>query len=216
MKTLKSDSQKLLTDISVLEKQVADYQSILNSGAILDTVVLTESRNTLVQDQTNAEVTLQRLNQKKSAANAGLTKILQAARNQSAEVQQIKDMTEQNRILKEKIEQLRSGQRVIYNAHSGSTDRCWLVELSAETRIEAALIGERGPPQKFPNTETLGKWMTSQRQSGDVFMLLLKPDAADVFDRLTEELKGQSIPFGFDLIPQDVQAIDSALGAAGI
>ena len=41
--------------------------------------------------------------------------------------------------------------------------------------------------------------------------MLVKPDAADILDPLTEELRSGNVVFGFDLLAQDKTAIDGAM-----
>ena len=62
--------------------------------------------------------------------------------------------------------------------------------------------------QTFSSLDSLKKWIRQQHQKGAVFLLLVKPDAADVLDPLSEDLRREQIVFGFDLLPQDKIAIN--------
>ena len=116
--------------------------------------------------------------------------------------------------LDDKLKQLRSGQRRVYNSHDSASKDCWLVEISGSHDIQVALLGENKPPQKFASLNDLIGWVKSRKGHDIAFMLLIKPNAAGSLEELTKELVQLAVPFGFDLLPQDATAIDSVSGAA--
>ena len=127
-----------------------------------------------------------------------------------------RQLEEQNQELTKSLEQLQNGDRVVYNAHSTSAASCWLVEMSGERSFVAAEIGKAQLPRQFSSVSEVRSWMVQQHQSGAVFLLIVKPDAAGILDELSDHLRSQNVTFGFDLLPQNKAAIDPNSGAAAL
>ncbi|MEQ9410974.1 MAG: hypothetical protein RIK87_24900 [Fuerstiella sp.] len=211
---MKQQAAALSAEIAALQQSVDEQMSLLNSGAIDDQELLKNRSVTLESDNLLATKDVQRLWQQKSSSQTTLSQ-LQAMESQRRQQQKQTAALEQlNRELDARVKQLQSGERVVYNGHNSTSAVCWLVELTDSNTFQAAELGKSNPPQRFSSMTQLSAWVAGRHRSGAVFMFLVKPQAADVLEPLTDRLRSQNVTFGFDLLAQDSKAIDPATGAA--
>ncbi len=203
MDSISAEAAKLERSVADVNKSVTSQTELLGSGALLDSRILEDSIKQMNNEIESSQNELQRLHQMTAAAQQDLAETKSEIESRSAEVARISSLKQENERIQSEIEMLQSGQRVIYNAHDSESQNCWLVELSDTTDIKAAMIGQEQAFQSFPNTAALTQWIEARAKAGDAFMLLIKPNAATEFDRITQVLHRQSGPFGFDLLPQD-------------
>lgn len=202
------ESHRLLRDTAALESRVQEQLAVINSSAMLDAEILTKSRDQLSSDVTAAEADLDRVKELSGASAERLKDVgteFQLRQGDAEEAQRLQQEIE--RIQKE-LQTLKSGDRKIYNAHDSTAKTCWLVELTSAQEIKVAQMGQPGPPKVFTEISQLLTWTKGVRSADVAFMILLKPDAAPLFDQLSETLIPLGVPFGFDLLPQNVTAFD--------
>ena len=156
---------------------------------------------------------MRRLLAEQAATQQKLADLQNVSILQASQPEQTDRLQLENQRLQQQLEQLKSGERVIYNAHASNSKTCWLVEMTSAGNFIAAELGKPQTPKTFTSQRDLAAWMLQRHRSGASFMLVVKPDAADTFDVLAENLRRQNIAFGFDLLPQDKSAIDPVSGA---
>ena len=214
LEMLSQESQGLLNEVDTLERQVAEQLSLLNTEAIFDVQILGQSREIIVNEVAAARNDLARLEELRRNSGDRLKDVSEKYSDRKGDIERSQQLQQENHKLEEKLQQLRNGQRRVYNSHDSASKDCWLVEISESNDIQVALIGQNRPPQRFASLNDLIGWVKLQKGQNTAFMLLIKPNAADSLEELTQELVELAAPFGFDLLPQDATAIDPDSGAA--
>ena len=202
------ETQQLLRDTTVMEARVQEQLAVLKSNAMLDTAILTKSRNQVSADVTAATLDLNRVKEVADAAAENLKSVgieFQQRQNDGEETRRLEQEIQE---IQKKLLELRSGNRKIYNAHDSAAKTCWLIELSTAQEIKVAELGQQASPRVFTNARQLLEWIKGVSSDDVAFMILLKPEAAELFDQISETLIPIRIPFGFDLLPQDATAFE--------
>lgn len=207
MMSMQEEATRLEEAIAGTEASVSIQTSLLKSGALLDSKLLSESTTKIQKDVENAEGELKRLSLLKAASERDLLDTQAEWQQRSEHASRIKQLSNENNNLKAEIVKLNNGQRVIYNAHDSQSRNCWVIELSNPSDIKASVIGSNHNISVFNDVNTLIYWLQARALSGDSFMLLIKPDAASVFDAVTETLNQLKSSYGFDLLHQDTIVI---------
>lgn len=112
---------------------------------------------------------------------------------------------------REEIERLKQENRVIYNFRQTSSPP-WLVELGSQ-QILCAKAGEKQQPKKFANAGELIRFAQGLDSSERYFVLFVKPDGIDLFNRIKSELEKAGADIGIELIAREVTVIDALNGA---
>ena len=211
---MKQQAADLAAEVMQLQQLAGEQIVLLNSGAIEDPELIKEQSLTMENENQLANETIRELWQQHTENETSLESIIKTDKDRQAQISETETLRDDNRNLSKRLDELKRGDRVIYNAHNSSATTCWLVELTNATTIQAAELGKSIPPLSFTSQTDLQFWMLQRQRSGAVFLILVKPDAADSFELLSEELRLKSVTFGFDLLPQDKLAIDPILGAA--
>lgn len=213
VRQMKVRAAALSAEIDELQQTVDEQATLLNSGAINDETLLRNRSATLEADNRIAQERMKRLLEEQAATQQKLSDLNNIAIREASQPEQTEELKAENQRLQEQLEQLKNGERVIYNAHTSNAQTCWLVEMTAPGKFMVAELGKQQSPKSFQSQQDLSAWMQQRHRGGASFMLVVKPDAADTFDQLAEQMRRQKIAFGFDLMPQDRTAIDSAAGA---
>lgn len=207
MNRISAEAAQLESAVAVLEAEIGSQTQLLRSGALLDVKVLDESRKRMSSHIAGTQQELVRLRSMADAASHELTETRMESDARSSEIAQAAALAADNERLEREIRELQSGQRVIYNAHDSQSQNCWIVELSDPANIRVASIGNEQSFRAFADVQQVLSWIRSQKQSGDAFMLLIKPGAAALFDQISESLHREGLAFGFDLLSQDTSVL---------
>ena len=209
MDSIAMETAQLMQSIAELDTAVTSQTALLKSGALLDAEILAESKNQVLAEVNASEKDLQRLNMMNAASRQELDRLHDEKEAKSSERTEILSLKVENKRIQQEIEDLKSGRRVIYNAHDGQAQNCWVVELTSSADIKVGLMGQEESFQRLTSANALTKWLKQQSATGDAFMLLIKPNAAGMFDDVSSELHNLGSPFGLDLLPQ----MSTVLGA---
>lgn len=210
---LRQREKQLQEELRQLRATAQARQALLNSGAVNDTRILRDSVREANFENSRAQEVAAKERAEQATANARLEDMRAEQLRRQQEEEEIRQLRQQNQRLGDAVARYEAGQRIIYNSHSSSSQRCWLVECNSERDFRAAPIGESQVPLTFTSATDAEAWMLKVCGRGDALMLLVKPDSADVFDPITTTLRTQGAAFGFDLLPQDRFAIDPVTGA---
>lgn len=205
---LADETQKLLRDTVAMEARVEEQLAVMKSNALLDTAILEKSRNQVSADVTAATRDLNRVKEVADAAAENLKGVGLEFEKRQADVKETRRLEQEIQEIQKNLEELRSGNRKIYNAHDSAAKTCWLIELSTTRDIKVAELGQQASPRLYSSVQQLLEWMKGVSSDDVAFMILLKPEAAELFDQISETLIRLRIPFGFDLLPQDATAIE--------
>jgi hypothetical protein len=208
------ESAGLRSDVETLETRIANQLAILKSGAILNADSLAVSRDKLVDEVTAQQADLARLSELSAESHERLNDAESRSESRKEDEQIIANLKQQKQQLTENLKHVRTGQKRIYNAHTGSSRDCWLIEFTSPSVIRVALMGQAVPGSEFHSVAELISWIESHNGKDAAFMLLMKPDAAECMEPLTAKLIEMAVPFGFDLLPQHATAIDAPSGVA--
>ena len=211
---MKQQAAALAAEIQRLQDTADEQIALLNSGAIDDPGLLTDRSLTMENEIQLATAEIRELWQQQAVSQTSLESMKKLAKARQPQVAQTAAFRTENKNLNRSLDELERGTRVIYNAHDSSAKTCWLVELTNVKTIHAAELGKTQKPLSFGSIADLQSWMIQRHRSGAVFLILLKPDAAELLEPLTEKLRAARVVFGFDLLPRDQSAIDPVFGAA--
>ncbi|MEO2016290.1 MAG: hypothetical protein ABGZ53_18170 [Fuerstiella sp.] len=214
IRQMQQQAAALSAEIASLQSTVDENASLLNSGAINDPDLLRDRSVTLDNDNQLAKIDVKALWEQQTSGQKTLDTLKKTAQRRSDQTRQTELLKQDNENLDEKVKQLTRGDRVVYNAHTSESETCWLVEMVTTTEFLAAELGQRRQPRGFSSRSELTSWILQRHHSGTVFMLIVKPAAADVLEQLTTDLRAQNVSFGFDLLPQNKTAIDPVSGAS--
>lgn len=209
-KTLEAESRRLLNEIDEMESQLTSQLSALNSGAILDPTLLTQSRDRAVREAIAAQQESARV----SEIVASSHKELENVRSRFADFEQVGQEAATLEEIRSKrhqeLEDIRSGRKRVYNAHESDSKSCWLIEVSSPVDIRIAQMGNEETSTQLDDIDALIQWIETHQGDDTALMLLVKPDAATALKTLSKALSGKKLPFGFDLLPQDSAVLKSA------
>jgi gas vesicle protein len=208
VRKLTAESQRLLRDTAALEAKVQEQLVEMNSNALVDSAILKKSRDQLSADLSAAQTDLNRVQDLSNASAERLKDVGDEFQERQADAKEARRLQQETQEIQKQLQELRSGDRKIYNAHDSAAKTCWLLELSSVQEIKVARIGEAGSPRVFTDVGKLLTWIQTVSSDDVAFMVLLKPDAAGLFDQISETLIPLGIPFGFDLLPQNATAFE--------
>jgi len=116
-----------------------------------------------------------------------------------------------------------SENRTVFTLPRGFQREGWIAVLDAQ-RITVAPLGRPAKPIVFTASglpligttaaHALVQWIERQQIQSAYFLLLVRPDAATMFDEVHELLTNQPIAHGFDVIDSDRSIIHPERGAA--
>lgn len=205
---LAAEATALLREISSLEQQIADQMAALNSGAILNSELLRQSRDIAVDESTAAQSELIRLEHLVSDSADRKADVDARFHDLDTIVQESARLEDERSARIRELEEIRSGRKRVYNAHNSAARTCWLVEISAPDDIRVALVGEEVAGSHFSSIEELLVWTNTQANQDAALMLLVKPAAAGSLEALSKSLVRIKVPYGFDLLPQEASVLD--------
>ncbi|MEZ6122591.1 MAG: hypothetical protein R3C49_05370 [Planctomycetaceae bacterium] len=214
IRQMQRQAASLTQEIETLQQTVDEQITLLTAGAIDDPDLLRNRALTLENDNSLAKADLTALWQQQVSARQTRSELERATDERSLQPSELAQLQQENARIVEELRQLKSGDRVVYNAHTSSASTCWLVEMTGSGTFLAGELGKKQPPLEFKSRQALISWIQQRHRSGAVFMLIVKPDAANAFEQVSEDLRKQNITFGFDLLPQNQTALGAAPGGA--
>jgi hypothetical protein len=113
--------------------------------------------------------------------------------------------------------------RMIFTLPKGLEKEGWLAVIDSR-EIAIAPLGRAAIPTTFASTgnvlfgssaaDNFEKWALEQRRGSAYFLLLIRPGADNVFDKVHQILERKSFEHGFDLIGADQRVLHPERGAA--
>jgi hypothetical protein len=129
----------------------------------------------------------------------------------------IAELSREENESKTKVESLRRGNRIVFNRPRDASRAAWLVEVSA-SRLATAPVGETRPPVEFRgNAQQLAEqflaWAGQRDPEREYFVLLVRPDGIELFERIEPMLRRRGFRIGFDPLGADQVVLDPEAGA---
>ena len=215
IRRMQQQAASLTQEIESLQKTVDDQITLLTAGAIDDPELLRNRALTLETENNLAKADLTAMWQQQVSARETLSDLQRTSDQENARKSELTQLQQENARIMEELKQLKSGDRVIYNAHTSAASACWLVEMSDSGTFLTGELGKKQVPLEFKSRAALSAWIQQRHRAGAVFMLIVKPNAATVFEQLSDELRKQNITFGFDLLPQNQSALQTGTPSGG-
>ncbi len=124
----------------------------------------------------------------------------------------LQQMQRQLEQLKEQRKELEQEDRLIYNPQQSSGKHAWLVDVDQQNLL-VARVGVSEAPRQFRGVADFLRWATSRDSNQEYFVLLVRPEGIDTYQRILVTLLESDYDLGVDLIGQDQTVIDPAHGA---
>ncbi len=135
--------------------------------------------------------------------------------NRVTDVNQLEDLKETRLALEAEVTDLKNSQRVFYNNADSRGRQVVLVELF-ESDILAAEAGKKETPLRFSgklSQQSFLNWASDQSASRCRFVFIVHSGTTHEFQELSQQLRDKGFSIGFDLLPDDKNAIDLKQGA---
>jgi hypothetical protein len=195
-------------DIAELKKELASMQndSLAAAGTL---VVESESRKKIAQVQSmRMQAELAKLTAYSKERGAELARVEATSFDRRDERRKLELLEAEIRSTIAELEELRSSDRLFYNAIPGMSKESWLIDVSAENiRVGSLPIGQaRQSPRllhTFADVDAALEFMKDLSADGHYFLILVRPSGIDRFDELLTELRERRFDIGFDVIDED-------------
>ena len=211
---LSAEQQQLDGQLEQLEDQIRLQTELLNSGALINADSL-RSHVEIAKDRSQQlDREIEHLSEQQTRTVAQQQQLERRQQERAHEQDESRKLHEQIERVQQQLAEMQNSNRVFYNATGGSGRTPWLVEISQQ-QILAAQAGVIGPPQTFISRSEFLAWARQQSASSIQFVLLLKPDAVDEYDRIVKGLTDSGFAFGFDALRGDQNVIHPQTGAGG-
>jgi hypothetical protein len=118
----------------------------------------------------------------------------------------------------QRMERLRTSNRIIYNRAKNAVKDAWIVE-TTDQQIAAAPLGTATRPTVFvggtrdERVNACLAWAKGRDRAKEYFLLIVKPDGIETFSDLRDGLSNLGFDLGFDVVAADQTVIDPETGA---
>jgi hypothetical protein len=230
-----SDSTALLaaeviSRLAQLEAELAQLHTMASTTDELVRELADATPADLQREITAREQNIERLQQQRSRLKEQVSLLQDREKEKLAEQFDLEPLKQEASAVETTTTELerqraeeRAENRTIYSLPSGIQKEGWIVELESG-RITIAPIGRAEPPQSFEPSgfaligssaaDNFAKWIDAQSRDDIYFLLLLRPDSGDEFDRVHQMLESKKISHGFDLIDAERTVFHPERGAA--
>lgn len=209
LQTLETETSRLLSAIATLEQQLVAQTQTLRSGALVNPELLKRSHEIAVREAASSQEEAKRTTSLARTSQQTLQEVRDRFSGLQAIQQEIHSLETQLAKRQQELNQLSSGNKLVYNRHSSTARFCWIIELSSPTEIHAALIGSESECTSLKDVAATIEWLATQPAQDTSVMLLVKPNSSACLSELSEELRNRGIPYGFDLLAQETTVLTS-------
>lgn len=195
-------------DIAELKKELASLQS--DSLAAAGTLVVeSESRKKVAQVRSmrmSAELT--KLTAYLKERLAELARVEATSFDRRDERRKLEMLEAEIRSSIAELKELRSSDRLFYNAIPGMSKTPWLIDVSAE-RIQVGSLPSGSTRQSprllhtFADIDATVEFTRELSTDGNYFLILIRPSGIERFEELLTALRGRSFDLGFDVVDED-------------
>lgn len=194
----------LRDQLTALQAIFDENQVMLQSIAAMPAAEVAELEATLKERLASIEA----FSQETASANDQLRS--DVSRTTSAvetSLETLQSLSNELKRLQEEISTTSKSSVVVYNPDPAATKSAWLVDLGKARIRVFALAG--GSTRIFPNgiagevPNGFIDWARQRDNSQEYFVLLLRPEVIELYDKLHPLLEGMGFDLGFDLIDND-------------
>jgi myosin heavy subunit len=213
VQNIREERTQLEKQIEEISRQLSEQTEVLNSGALLDEESLKNDIDKTLDVSSELSKNIKNLSAQQQEVDKQLKDLESRNKERAHEAEEIQKLQEQVENAREKLAEMTTENRVFYNTTPGSNRTPWIIELNKDKYV-AAQVGMNRPPESFSTIQDLLKWVGTRSPSQDQFMLLVKPDSIDAYDKVLENLRSKKFVVGVDALTEDETAIDPQKGVA--
>ncbi|MEX2171732.1 MAG: hypothetical protein WD851_20605 [Pirellulales bacterium] len=161
------------------------------------------------------EVKLQKLTRQRELSEQQLQALESDRKSRAGDADRLEITEHEIAETKQELEDLKTGNRVLYNTDTTGGQQVFLTELFPDD-ILVAVAGEKDRPQRFSGSGAVSQfraWANEQSSATSRFMLIVHPGSTEMFSDLRDHLESRGFTIGFDLLPDGKNAIDPERGA---
>jgi len=200
-------------EIAELEPQLQQRGKRLSSAAAVSPLQLRQQIGELEESIRRLRNLINESRQRDQRTKGRVKKARRQQQQQSRKREELlADLLRRSTAKRQQLRKLQQSNRLIFNPAAGNSKSPWLVEVSAE-RLLVAESGVAGKPLAFSDVDAFLRWARQQDKRSEYFVLLLKPDAIELFRETRDGLDEAGFDIGFDLLSKGQTVIDPELGA---
>ncbi len=210
---VRSALSKVATEVATLESNLDQHDDVPNDLVVLDVSTLSSRLSSVLDVNTTLQTELlhaRALQDKSTTSLASWQQRSEASHSLVSEIQRLREQVENNH---NKLERLKTSNRVIFTIPLAGGEKPWLVEIG-EGEIRVAEMGLSSLPQSFQTDDAFFSWVSSRNPRKEYLVVLVSPESVDRFDGLANGLFERRFPYGVNLLRSGQSAIDAETGAA--
>lgn len=200
----------LQKQLDALQKVFDENQAMLERIAAIPAIEIADLEQTLKERLASLEAFSQEI---VSANNHLQEEATASTITEDLTKETLKSLEDELKRLQEEIASTSKTAVVVYNPDPGATKSAWLVDLGGNSIQVFAIEGEGtrsfalSAPGAVPNAFV--DWARQRNSSQEYFVLLLRPESIELYDKLQPMLEGMGFDLGFDLIDSGTNAQSS-------
>ena len=210
---VRSTLSKVALEVATLEANLDPHDDVPNDLVVLDVRTLSSRLRSVSDVNTTLQAELQqvrRLQDRTSESLASWRQRSEASHSMVNEIERLRKLIESNQ---DKLDRLKTSNRVIFTVPQSGGEKPWLVEIG-EGQIRVAEMGLSSPPQSFQTDDAFFSWLSGRNPRNEYLVVLVSPESVDRFDGLANSLFEKRFPYGVNLLRSGQSAIDAETGAA--
>ena len=204
--------------VQSLQERLNQGQVFVTEAASVSPTQIAQKRHHLNQEIERLQVDLTRQEDRIRSFQAQLDTWESRKYDRADDFKRITKIQQTAQATKAKLEQLHKSNRVIYNQSTVSGKTAWIIDIGTDSLLVARL-GHKGPPKSFQSGNTAlllrnyWEWIKQCDARTEYFVLLVRPQGIELYEKLKEGLRQRGFDIGYDLIGKDITVIDPNLGA---
>ena len=210
---VRSTLSKVALEVATLEANLDQQDDVPNDLVVLDVSTLSSRLSSVSDVNTTLETELQQVRRLQDRTSESLASWQQRSEDSNSMLNEIERLREQIESNQNKIDRLKTSNRVIFTVPQTGGEKPWLVEIG-EGQIRVAEMGLSSPPQSFQTDDAFFSWLSARNPRNEYLVVLVSPESVDRFDGLANSLFEKRFPYGVNLLRSGQSAIDAETGAA--
>lgn len=204
--------EQATTEATQIERFLQQSQAELKRFASLDAAALARAAEGEQSHANTIDAENARLEKEKTRVAADRDAVQRQWSGRESDRHRLERLRNETADLKNKLASAQQENRIFFNPAPGAAKKAILIELQPGSFL-AAEAGKSSPPDRFGDLNAFGAWASGRSPQREYFVLLIKPDAAGMFDEVRTLLQSKGFDIGYDLLPAEQSAINALTGA---